>query len=47
MFWTKHTKDLFFLATMRYVLEDVPERIGNLAREMVGWWLGERPDLLF
>ena len=41
-----NTPRIFFLKAMRKVVEDVPERIWNLEKEMAGWKLGDRPDLL-
>ena len=41
-----NTPRILFLKAMRKVLEDMPERNWNREREMVGWQLGDRPDLL-
>ena len=36
-----------FLRSIRTVLENTPERVWNLEKDMMGWRLGESPDLLF
>ena len=41
-----NTPRICFLKAMRKVLEDVPERLWHLEREMVAWELGDPPDLL-
>ena len=33
--------------SIRAVWEIMPERVWNLGREMLGWALGDSPDLLF
>ena len=39
--------EILLLEIDTYCIDNAPERVWNLDRDMKGWRVGERPDLLF